>query len=79
MHAVPFCYGLGFTNTSMSLSVTSGPSVEMGQDVTISVELLRHDSLSLHQDQVTQSRKRMCDCAANGHTPHSKPNSKLQP
>jgi beta-glucosidase len=48
----PFCHGLGFGNVSMSLSVISGLTAKMGDEVAVSVALARHDTLALKQDHV---------------------------
>ena len=48
----PFCHGLGYADVSMSLSLTSGPTAKMKDEVTVAVELTRHDTLALKQDHV---------------------------
>lgn len=48
----PFCWGLGYANVSMVLSVTSGPTAQMGNEIAVSVALARHDALALKQDHV---------------------------
>jgi beta-glucosidase len=45
----PFCHGLGFANVSMTLSVTSGLTAKMGDQIEVSVALDRHDTLALAQ------------------------------
>ena len=48
----PFCYGLGYASINMVLSVTSGASAKMGDEIAVAVALTRHDTLKLEQDQV---------------------------
>ena len=48
----PFCHGLGYANISMTLSVTSGLTATIRDELAVSVALARHDTLKLDQDHV---------------------------
>jgi beta-glucosidase len=47
----PFCYGLSFANLSMALTLNTS-TVNMGETVTASVAISRHDAMKLEQDVV---------------------------